>query len=212
MRSRSHCETCDSLPDCLFSSFEERELQNIFSWLTSIQLPRNTTIYHEGLPADGVYVLCCGTVKLLTVSDGGMRRIAGLLSRGEMFGLDSLLPGRQRVFTAMTRERCELCFIDRDRFVRLLRSTPDFLWRLTNTLNLSLHKAQRLKLSISGDRVRNRLYTALVECNNRDLHLKQIELAEIVGVSPETVNRELHKMRLKRGTSYISGRFLADAE
>lgn len=199
MQPKSRCQTCAQMPDCLFSTLNEHELQDVhsLSWLVCLQLPKNTNIYREGLPADGVYVLRDGSIKLLTVSERGMQRIAAILRRGEMFGLDSLLPGNQRVFTAIARERCEVCFINRERFTQLLRSKPELLWRLTNMLNFTLHEAQRAKLSISGDRVRSRLYTALLECNNRELHVRQVELAEIIGVPPETVNRELHKMRLK---------------
>jgi len=159
-------------------------------------MPKNAIIYQQGFPADAVFFLRDGTVKLLGLSAMGTQRIVGILKSGEMFGLDSLLPGRTRVFTAVTRDRSQLCFIERGLFIRALRSAPDLLWKFSTVLNLAMHEAQQEKLTTAGSSVHNRLEIALNECGKRNLRLKQIELAELIGATPETVNRELHRGRI----------------
>jgi CRP-like cAMP-binding protein len=66
-------------------------------------LRRNTIVYSQGGSAEGVYFLCQGTIKLLWVTEDGEQRIVGFITAGEIFGLDSLIPGSTRVFTAVTQ-------------------------------------------------------------------------------------------------------------
>ena len=144
----NRCESCINLPNCLFSPLSQDEIHDLSPWRTSSQAPKGTTIYCEGQPSEGIYVLCSGTVKLLTLTRTGMQPNVGLLKGGEIFGLDALLPGNKRVFTAIAREGSELFFLDRASFSRLLRSRPELLWRLSTVLVSALQETQQTISSV----------------------------------------------------------------
>lgn len=56
---------------------------------------KNGVIYAEGDPADAVYLIRAGTVKLSQLRDG-QERVFSYLGRGSAFGFENILPSRQR--------------------------------------------------------------------------------------------------------------------
>jgi len=191
---KKDCCLCSHLAGCIFSALTEEELCQLASYQRPLCLLKNTIVYSQGASAEGVYFLCQGTVRLVWVNDSGEQRIVGFIKAGEMFGLDSLLPGGARVFTAITRENSEVVYLDHRRFSRVLRSQPRFLLRFAAILNLSLHQSQLSHLLLSGNRVQKRLDHAL-HCASGISDVKQVELAQLLGVSAETVNRRLRNER-----------------
>lgn len=56
---------------------------------------KNGVIYAEGDPADAVYLIRAGTVKVSQIRDGN-ERIFSYLGRGSAFGFENILPSRQK--------------------------------------------------------------------------------------------------------------------
>jgi CRP/FNR family cyclic AMP-dependent transcriptional regulator len=185
------CCLCSHLAGCLFSALTREELSQLASYRRPLCLQKNTIVYSQGGSAEGVYFLCQGTMKLVWVAEGGEQRIVGFIRAGEMFGLDSLIPGSARVFTTITRGKCEVIYFDRRNFSRILRSKSGFLLRFAAILNHSLHQSQLSHVLLSGNRVRKRVQNALLQCALGISDLKQVELAQLLGVSAETINRKL---------------------
>jgi len=177
-------------------------------------------IYHKGFPAEGVFLLCKGSVKLTAINEAGASRIAEIVTGGRLFGLDSLGARPFRFSTAVTREVCEAVFLATGDFRRLVQSSPDFLWSITLMLNEMLHCAYHHHLSISGLRVRDRIESVLLDLSQRlsqsaaakqpgFAKLKQREIAELLGVPEETVCREMRT--LKSGTLPKQVRFILES-
>lgn len=190
------CWLCSQLAGCPFSALTPSELSELAAYKQSLSFRKNTIVYSHGVRADSVYVLCQGSVKLVWCTNRGDQRIVGFIKPGEMFGLDSLLPDSTRPFTAVTRTSCEVVCFDRKDFSRVLRSKPHFLWRFAAILNLALQESQRARMLLSGDRARTRLANALQLCTSVG-DLKEVELAEILGISSETVSRKLQNPETK---------------
>jgi len=199
------CSACSSLPKCLFSALTPKELDQLASFQRELRFNKNAIIYPQGGPAESVYFLCRGTVSLVAVGGNGTKRIAAFIRPGEMFGLDSLLPEQSRLFTAVARECCACVYIHRNEFARVLRLHPPFMWRFVALLNQLLHRSEQRHLLLSGERIRDRLRNALLQCGSiRDV--KQVEIAELLGVPSETVSRELKKLRSGTPTQMVLSR------
>lgn len=56
---------------------------------------RNGVLYEEGEPADAIYLIRAGTIKLSQVRDG-RERILAYLGRGSAFGFENILPSRRQ--------------------------------------------------------------------------------------------------------------------
>jgi len=145
--------------------------------------------------ADDVYILCDGCVKLLAGGEGAKSRIAALVRPGEWFGLDALLPDPRRSFTAVARQTSAVCYVERGHFCEVMQTDASLSWQLTTMLNRLLHDAQESNVLLSGQRLDVRLLNALQLCKARSIALKQVEIARLLGVSTEAINRELRSAR-----------------
>ncbi|HYC22501.1 MAG TPA: cyclic nucleotide-binding domain-containing protein [Candidatus Bathyarchaeia archaeon] len=90
----------------LFRSLSEEQLERLAlssELLTNdSEAVRDDAIYAEGQPADALFLVRSGTVKLSQVKAGG-ELIFGYLGRGSAFGFENLLPSRE---TPPLRLRC----------------------------------------------------------------------------------------------------------
>lgn len=195
--AHSHCILRDLDPDGLLA---------LGTFGRSFYVKPKSLLYSSGFPADGIYILCSGSVKLFSESTGRGIRIAQLIHPGEVFGLDALLPSHTRRFGAMTLTGCMVHFIDHNRFSERIRLKADALWQLALMLDEEIHRSHEMRIAISGDHAQRRLYKAIVFLSRRqdaDLpalpswrpSLRQVDLSELVGLSQETVSRELRKLR-----------------
>lgn len=171
------------------------EIQQLRLFHAPFDISRNHVIYVQHSPADGVYILCDGSIKLTSSIDLNAPRIAGIIRTGEWFGLDSLMPNSRRLFTAVARESSSLCYIEISQFLDVVRGNNEFLWYFVKVLTAGLLDSQKSLIALSGRRVRARLIDAIAESQARSLSLRQVELAGLLGVSAETVNREMRGLR-----------------
>jgi CRP-like cAMP-binding protein len=81
----------------------------------------NRTIFWQGDPADSVFYLCQGKVKLSVTSPQGREAIVTILDSDEFFGEGCLAGQPVRISTASTVTDCTLYRIERPLMVRLLR-------------------------------------------------------------------------------------------
>ncbi len=179
-----------------------------------VNFRKESLVYSEGFPAEGIFLLCRGSIKFVATTITGTERIAGFATCGELFGLDALLPAPVRCISAVARENSQGAFITTAVFKKALQSNPDLLWNVTLMLNELVHRANYEKLTISGARVRDRIAGVLLEISERlkqnqtagkptFAKLKQRELAELLGVPEETICRELRKMRAEERSQAV---------
>lgn len=200
-----NCKFCGAVGRCSLALIKGNwgELVNT---ARVVNLHKGQLVYREGFPADGVFLLSRGSIKLTTFSESGMERILDFVTCGELFGLDALLQEGIRFQTAEARESSQGSFLGLDQFRNTLQSTPDLLWHVTLMLNDMLHRANQGRLAISGARVRERIEHALSDLSQRLVQLrgarkpafaklKQRELADLLGVSEETICRELRLLK-----------------
>lgn len=199
------CHFCCAGPTCPLA------LTNAF-WgdltqkATIVTFLKGRTIFREGFPAEGAFLLCGGSAKLTTISKGGMQRILDFIACGEMFGLDCLLRDQLRHTAAVAREDCQAAYFKKDDLCELLRSQPELHCQVMLKLNELAYRGYQEKLAVSGARVRDRIEHVLQDLAIRQKErkitgrapmatFKQRELAELLGVPEETISRELRNLR-----------------
>ena len=85
---------------------------------------KNQVIFSQGEPADALYYIQRGKVKLVVVSFSGKEATLSVMGRREFFGLGCLQQRSQRLATATTLEPSVLIRIERDVMQRELRNHP----------------------------------------------------------------------------------------
>jgi len=179
-----------------FSGLAEDDLEQIAEHATPESFRRGALIISDGDPADALYVVINGRVKVFLGSDDGKEVVLTILGPGESFGEIALLDEEPRSASVAAMEKTTVLVIRRDRFLELLRENSDLSWTMIRSLS---HLVRRLTGSVQSLAL-NDVYRRIVEIleqrgvfegevrviNERLTH--QL-LADMVGASREMVSR-----------------------
>jgi CRP/FNR family cyclic AMP-dependent transcriptional regulator len=83
-------------------------------------------VFSQGDPADAVFFLQSGKVKLTVVSSRGKEAVIGVLERGSFFGEGCLASQSIRMSTASTLQPSSILRVGKATMVRLLHREPEF--------------------------------------------------------------------------------------
>ena len=170
--------------------------------------PRGAKLFVEGQRPKGVFILCGGRAKLSISSSSG-RSLMRVAEQGEILGLSATLSGSPYENSAEMLESGQVNFIRRDHFLHLVNNWPEASLRVARHLShayMDVHEQMRaLVLSDSAAEKMARLLLSWLKKTGihteRGVHLKisltQGEIAQMIGVSRETVTRLLGELRDK---------------
>lgn len=161
------------------------------------------TIFNEGDPGDSLYVVIEGRVRISRVSGSGDEATLALMGPGDCFGELSLFDGRPRSATATATATTRAFVVSRDDFVAWVRERPEASLALLETLSLRLRRTDETVTDLVfldlAHRLAKHLLTlaaALPEGDARRrqrIQVTQAELASMLGVSRESVNKQLNQ-------------------
>ena len=170
---------------------------------------KNDTIFYEGNSCAGIYILCSGSVKLIQSSKTGKQQNLNIVSPGELIYKSLLFhPGRHSI-TAQALERCEVNFFYRDEFLEGLKANNHLALNLIKVLSEEVEHSQERTRQILFKSAKERLADTLLTLGKKhgtrqgreisiELDLKREELAEMIGVEPETVVRLLSLLKREK--------------
>jgi CRP-like cAMP-binding protein len=188
----------------LFSELNEAELQEIAALAQTRSVPTDTTIFHEGDPADSIFLVVGGRVKVVTTSSDGKEFILSVLGSGQVFGEMGLLEAAPRSASVVSITEVELLIIKREDFDRLLTSSPGISRKLMAILSRRLRRANSKMESLAYMDVAGRLARYLLDMAldhgqrlgngwvvvRRPTHS---DIAHSIGTSRETVSRLINE-------------------
>jgi CRP-like cAMP-binding protein len=174
---------------------------------------RGTTIFARGDPGNRLFALCSGTVKISAPSPGGRDAVFNLITGGAIFGEIAVLDGLPRTADATAITDCSLMTIERRHFISLVHERPDFALKLIEILCGRLrHTTEQLENVMFLD-LPGRLAKTLLQLGEQakpspqgcKIALTQRDLADIIGMSRESTNKQLRMwqkrnwIKLERG-------------
>ena len=172
---------------------------------TKTNLTGTQVIFSQGDPADCVYYLQEGRVKISAVSPTGKKVTIRLVSAGEFFGEKAIAsePGL-RVTTATAMTACTALRIARPEFLRLMQEEPSFSNSFSSFLLACNLRVQADLTSQLFNRVEKRLARILLlmaeysHPEDGDTLIPQISqeaLANMIGSSRPRVNTFMNRFR-----------------
>ncbi len=213
------CLNCDARKTCLLVSQLSREEIKATRGIRHIRAYQaRQTLYHEGMPALGIHILCSGRVKLSQGDNNGRQQILRIVGPGEICGEEALLEGAPYTNTAEVLETCQSAFVRREAFLDLLKNQDRILLPLLRHICQVLIETQNRLTLVALSDARTRMAAHLLELAERygqpgpkgitvHLGLRRGELAALVGLSPETAMRLLSQFQ-REGLLDIQGRRL----
>ena len=168
--------------------------------------PKGTLVVMEGEPADTLYVVLDGKLKVFVSDDDGHEAVLNELGPAEYFG-ELMLANANRTASVKTLVPTRLCMIRRPEFEAIIATRPDIAFHLIQTLiyrvSVLTHNVQSLALMDVYGRVAHMLLDLAEEADGSTVvpKMSQQKIAERVGASRSMINRILKD--LVRG-GYIS--------
>jgi len=90
------------------------------------EFARNAVIFRQSGPADSVFYIQKGRVKIVVTSQQGKEAVVGILGVGDFFGEGCLIGQSLRLATAKAMIDSEVTRVTRTEMVRLLQDKPEF--------------------------------------------------------------------------------------
>ena len=170
--------------------------------------PANMMLFSEKDPAQGVFVVLEGDVKLSINSSDGRRLILRIAKKGEILGLDSALSGQASEMTAETLYPCKIAKIARRDFLGFMARHPEAYKIVTEELGRQIGMAcaqlRTVALSSSAPEKLARLLLDLSQSGQSTevgarfrFSLTHEEIGEFIGTSRETVTRTLSAFKTR---------------
>lgn len=123
------CEHCEIRDLVLFSALKKEDFALINEPIVEISIDKRQLLYTAGQPADYIYTIRNGLVKLTYSSKNWGERIVRLLNRGDVMGLEALT-GKTYQQTALVVDTALVCRIPVSVINGLSRQLPAFQQRL----------------------------------------------------------------------------------
>lgn len=186
----------------LFNDLDDAETEQLAGLCRTRAVSRGNVIFYEDDPGTSCYIIVKGKVKIVVNADDGREHILGVLQDGDFFGEMSLIDGQPRSASAVAVEDVQMVTIQRDEFLKLLRSNPEISLKLLVTLSQRLRTADRNMESLAFLSAPGRVARLLLELGKDHgertpeglsftHNMTRQELASLAGTSRETLTRVL---------------------
>lgn len=194
---------------------QDRPLASVFRQIGTGAFPpvvevfeRGKTIFFPGDPAERVYFLLKGAVKLSRVYEAGEEITVALLRENSVFGVLSLLTGNRsdRFYHAVAFTPVELLSAPIDQVEQSLKNSPELSMLLLRGLSSRILQTEMMIETLAHRDMGSRLVSfLLILCRDFglpssegltiDLKLSHQAIAEAIGSTRVTVTRLLGELR-----------------
>jgi CRP/FNR family cyclic AMP-dependent transcriptional regulator len=113
-----------AVPD--FAALEDSTLLQVVGASANLFWPAGSLVFEPGSPADALYVVLSGRVRVFDLVDGAEHEVSAF-GPGGFFGEHSMLLDTVRSKHAQTTEDSELMVVPRESFETLLSDNPDLV-------------------------------------------------------------------------------------
>jgi CRP/FNR family transcriptional regulator len=189
----------------LFEGLPDEQYRDLASIALVKSFSRGQTIFSEGDPGTGFYVVVSGRVKIYKLSADGKEQILHIFGGGEPFGEVPVFEGRRFPAHAVALDETRCLFFPRSAFTDLISRNPSLSLNMLAVLSRRLRRFTVLVDDLSLKEVPGRLAAHLLYLSDRnegaadlELDVPKGQLAGMLGTIPETLSRILTKM-VKQG-------------
>lgn len=202
-----------------FSHLTGDGLDEVNRFFREVHYQAGDWIYHPGDPADRMFVVAAGQVKLLQHGPDGKDVVFQLAAEGDLIGAQAAIRTSTYTDGAQAHSDCCLLQIARDDFQALLERQHGITMKVLEFAGAQLEQAREVISGLSTGSAEQRIARTLLRLAERhgeqgtdglliQLSLPQQDLAAMTGTTIETVSRTLSQLRqqglIKSGRRWIS--------
>lgn len=186
----------------LFSALNDDDANAIIRLGCVSNHPAKHIVFQVGEAGDHLLILLEGRVKVSLTSADGKEAILSILEPGDVIGEMALIDGDTRSATVTAMDACRFLVLWRRDFIPFLEGNPHVALKLLAGLSQRLRATNDMVGNLSFLNLPARLARILINLGQQygkvteagiaiGLKLSQEELGNLVGVSRESVNRQI---------------------
>ncbi len=169
-----------------------------------LQFKKDQTVFVQGEPADTVFFIQKGKVKLTVLSDQGKEAVVGILGPGQFFGEGCMNGHKLRIATTTAMENCVITANTKTAMIATLHDEPKFsemFMAYLLTRNNRIEEDLIDQLFNSSERRLARLLLLLANFGKEggpqpiNPNISQETLAEMIGTTRSRVSFFMNKFR-----------------
>ena len=183
----------------IFCDLDSEAFDQLCRYAKHATLKRGASIFSKGDPGNSLIAVVSGTVKISVSSPDGRSAILNLIGPGEIVGEVAVLDGQARTADVTANTNCEIFVIDRREFLPFVRSQPALAMKFIELLCARLRWTSDQVEQVILQDLPGRLASALLRLTEkhklaqggRTIAVTQQEISEMVGMSRESINKQL---------------------
>ena len=191
------CTACQVRDQTICGALRAHELERLNEIVTEVHLHQGQVLFHQEDPADSLFNVTSGHIRVLKLLPDGRRQIVGFMYPGDFLGVAFI---SEYVYTAEAIDDVVLCRFPRQKLEAFIEEVPELEKRLLEIASNELLAAQDLMLLLGRKSAIEKLASFLVRMAWRtkakveglvELHLpmNRHDIADYLGLSTETVSR-----------------------
>ena len=183
----------------IFRDIDPGAMTQLCRYAKTRKFRKGSLVFSKGDPGDRLLAVMAGTVKIGISTANGRSTTFNLVGAGELFGEIAFLDGSFRTADAIANTNCEILTIEKRDFLPFMRSQPLLLMKFIELLCKRLRWVSEHVEQIGLPDLQTRLAKTLIRLSERDpsypqtgqVIVTQQELSEMIGMSRESINRQL---------------------
>lgn len=193
--NRDDCVLCEGR---LFNGLASDQVCRVHGLIASVFYPARAMLFHERAPADLLFVLKSGCVKLTTALADGREQILRLVLPGQMFGFESLNDSFYP-YSARALSDVGVCAVRHRDMMRILEKNHGISIKMIRMLNNELDRSRALIRDLGLKSSTERMASFILSLTplrhgltgDFALPLTRKEISEMLGLTVETVSRAM---------------------
>jgi len=189
-----------------FAGLSGKALEAVNQRFVEIGYQPGDVVYAAGDPAERLYVMADGKVKLLQHGPSGRNVLLDILASGDFFGNLAIQDPATYTDTALAQTSACVLSIRSDEFRQVLNLHPELALNALSVIAERLSTANQRVLQLSAMPVDRRIAATLLRLGEKlgrdnemglliDAPLSRDELAEMTGTTPETASRTIRQLQ-----------------
>ncbi len=215
--NNNNCEYCETK---LYAGLSDRQVKELDGRLGLCRSEPRHMLFRAGDPSKYLYVVREGQVKLTRTDIDGHEHLLNLVGPGYFLGFDDI-GNSAYSYNAETLTPTVFCRIKHDDIVWLLAEAPQVSLNILLAVNEQLAQARNMIRALGQKTATEKVAALLLSLYPPSaerasgkagaLHLSRQEMAEILGLTVETVSRIMAALRRKGIINAPRGRIVVSA-
>jgi len=209
----SPCAACSVRQLTICAALGAEELEELSAIVNSVELGPGDPLFHEAEPADYVFNVTAGMMKVYKLLPDGRRQVTGFLFPGDFLGLANR---GEYAYSAEAVGPVTLCRFSRRKLEILLERFPQLERRLLGMASNELAAAQEQMLLLGRKTAREKIASFLLllsrqarrrgqKGNPVNVLMSRTDIGDYLGLTTETVSRTFTQFKGNGTITLLAG-------